>query len=84
MLEIKESYVPLVVGSLVGKTEKDRLKVCPFFRSVGFRHGLPYGVCSVGSFCVYHGKHVRLKAHFGFYEVVFLCPCLIGYPNEGV
>jgi hypothetical protein len=82
MVEIKNSYVPLAVGSVVDKVTKDRVTVCPFFKPVGIRFGVPFGLCSLCSYCPYHGKRVRLKFHFSGFEVVWICPKVDGFPNE--
>jgi hypothetical protein len=84
MFGVKSSYAPLVVGSLVDKVTKSRMAGCSFAKSVGFRCGVPCYLCSLGSgsACLYNGRHVRWKAHFSGFEVVWVCPKLVGLPNE--
>lgn len=86
MVEVKNSYVPLVLSSIVSKAEKDNVIKCSFAKPVGFRFGVPCYLCSLdsGSACLYNGKRVRFKAHFSGFEVVWVCPNLVGLPNSEV
>jgi len=70
----------VVLGSTVDKVEKDRLRFCSYATQVS-ACGRPLFICSFAGACPFNGKSVRFKFHFSGFEVVWICPKLVGFPD---
>lgn len=72
----------LVIGSVVGGVEKNRLEKCSFANQVAVCYGLPFCLCSLGGgVCSHNGKRAKFRFRFGDFYVVSVCEKLDGLPD---
>jgi len=79
------------INSILDSASGKRLAECPFLKKVLFNRSSSldvvhfWNMCSMDNeHCDFHGRKLRFKPCFSGVRVCWLCPKLVGLPNEEI
>jgi len=85
MVESVKTFNKIVIGSVINDVvEKNRLAVCTCAKQVS-ASGKSLFMCSFGfGVCQSFGERVKFRCFSQGYRVAWVCPHLVGMPNEEI